>query len=198
MSTSQLARLDQDVTVTDLERIGNTIVTALRDDDGNSRRDLEEAFDRTRGPMARLWPNKVERERQHIAARTMREQAARQAALMEVYAETRLEIARKQADALVASVGTSLQAELAAFAAGRIKAISETINETRNHFMDTYGPQADKVEQYKDRPELYTVAKEQLTGQLMMQFDTLNRLLEGFIIHLQSRVTPSSHHSLGR
>ena len=198
MTTNQLARLDQDVTVTDLESIGNTIVKALRDDDGNSRRDLEEAFDRARGPMARLWPNKVEKERQHLAARTMREQAARKAALMEVYAETRLEIARKQADALVASVGTSLQAALAAFAADRIKEISDTINETRNHFMHTYGPQADQIEQYKDRPELYSVAKDQLNSQLMMQFDTLNRLLEGFIIHLQSRVAPTSHHSLGR
>jgi hypothetical protein len=192
MNSAQLSRLDSDVTVTDLEAIGTTIVNALRDDDNGSQRELEEAFDRKGNLLARIWPTQVEKARQGVAVRTMKEQAVRRAAMMELYSETRLEIARKQADALIASVGISLQVALAAFAAERITELSFTISEARNNFLASYGPAADQIELYKDRPELYSLAKEQLNQQLQMQFATLDQLLEGFVAHLNGRVVPQT------
>ncbi len=62
--------------------------------------------------------------------------------MMEIYTETRLEIARKQADTLIASVGISLQNSLPSFAAEPILQLNATITEMRNRFMESYGPAA--------------------------------------------------------
>ncbi|MDA8195671.1 MAG: hypothetical protein M0019_00410 [Actinomycetota bacterium] len=189
MNYQQLSRTESDVTVNDLGEISKTIGMALRDDDTTSQRELSVAFDRSGGILSRLLPpSKVERARQDLAVRGMKEQAARRAAMMEIYTETRLEIARKQADTLIASVGISLQNSLASFAAEQVFQLHATITEMRNRFMESYGPAADQIELHQGRPELYIRAKEQLNCQLDMQFETMNKLLSGFVKSLSGRV----------
>ncbi|MDA8277194.1 MAG: hypothetical protein M0Z45_03205 [Actinomycetota bacterium] len=187
MTYRQLSLTQPDASVSDLETIGNTLAAALRDNDSISQHDIDEAFERG-GILARLVPTKVERAKQDLAVRGLKEQAQRRAAMMEIYTETRLEIARKQADTLIASVGISLQNSLATFAAEQILQLNATITEMRNRFMESYGPAADQIEVYQARPELYTKAKDQLIRQLDMQFRTMDRLLDGFVKSLSGRV----------
>lgn len=188
-TAAKLALSDSDVTVTDLQSISSGITKSLQTDDAAAQRAIAEAFNE-QGLLSRLFPGPVGRERQRLAVQAMKGQASRKAAMLELYTQTQLEIARKQADALVASVGISLQVELAAFAAENIKQLSKTLNDTSTHFLDTSTPQLENLERYKDHPELYRLAKEQLDKQFAMQFDVLTQLMEGFVSHLRKRVAP--------
>jgi hypothetical protein len=140
----QLSLTQPDASISDLETISDTLAAAIRDNDSISQNDIDEAFERG-GVLAQIVPSKVERAKQDLAVKGMREQAARRGAMMEIYAETRLEIARKQADTLIASVGISLQNSLATFAAEQILQLNATITEMRNRFMESYGPAADQI-----------------------------------------------------
>jgi hypothetical protein len=117
--------------------------------------------------------------------------AASKEQLFGVYTEVQLEIARKQGDALIASVGMHLQAKLTAFAAEKIDEITATISASRSKFLRTFVPQLEEAEQVRAYPDLYRAAKESLDQQQQVYFDTLKKLLDGFVESLETRVARS-------
>lgn len=189
---SELSNLGPDITVTDLEAISTTITNALHGDGGGLGSELEAAFNQKGRFLARLLPTQVERARQTVAVNAIKEKAIQHSAMMELYSTTQLEIARKQADALIASVGVDLQVTLAAFAADRFLQLTATLNDTTYRFLDSYESAADRLERFSRRPELYSRATDQLERQLDIHLETVEQLLKGFVAHLQSRITPQA------
>lgn len=143
------------------------------------------------GLMARLFPTAYEKEQQRITLHKMRSMAEAKEEMFKLYTQVQLEIARKQGDALIASVGMQLHAKLTAFAAERIDEITQTIDESREKFMGRMRPQLAGVENYKDLPELYEPARQSVNQEISIYFQSIGKLLAGFVEALESKVESS-------
>jgi hypothetical protein len=143
------------------------------------------------GLIARLFPTAYEKEQQRITVQRMRSLAKSREDMFKLYTDVQLEIARKQGDALIASVGMDLQAKLTTFAAERIDEITDTVNESRVKFMKRMRPQYEEVENYKDLPDLYARASESVKQEVDIYFDSIGKLLKGFIEALDTKVQSS-------
>jgi hypothetical protein len=138
--------------------------------------------------IARLFPSALEKEKQRTILQRMRSMGRANEEMFKLYTEVQLEIARKQGDALVASVGMNLQTKLTTFAAERIDEITETVDGSRQRFMERMRPQFQNVESYKDIPELYQPALQSVKREVTTYFESISKLLEGFIEALESKV----------
>ena len=103
-----------------LVEVSDAMRKYIRNNDEQALRFAEDQVNQKPGLWSRLLPTKYERERQAIATRQLRQIADNKEAMLALYSETQLEIARKQSDALVATVGLELSQNVSAFAAQKI------------------------------------------------------------------------------
>lgn len=183
---------------TDLQRLEDTpldVLVQISDDvEGYvlaAKKDEEDVaiarLDKKRGLIPRLLPTPYERERQRLDVENMRAVARAKLQMLEYYTELQLVIARQRGDALVAALGTHLQATLAAFAAQKHAELSKTLNASRRRFLDEMAPELAYLETYLSRPELYEPAYESVQHQIATYFGTLKTLLDGYVAALEKK-----------
>lgn len=85
----------------------------------------------------------------------------------------------------------NLQTKLTSFAAERIDEITETVDGSRQRFMERMRPQFENIESYKDIPDLYQPALQSVKREVKTYFESISKLLEGFIDALESKVESS-------
>lgn len=186
-STLSLSRV-QDASKSELSEFAGEIQKFVNEENEAAMADLLERMDRRPGLMSRLLPTPVEKEQNRVAVQRLRNLAGSKEAMLALYTELHMEIARQQGDALIASVGMHLQAQLASFATAKMDELQVTIEESRSRFLTRYAPQKAEIEQVREEhPELYERARENLMMQLDGYFQTLEALLKGFQAALTSR-----------
>jgi hypothetical protein len=142
------------------------------------------------GVIRRFFPNAYEKEQQRITIQEMRDLAESEEKMLALYTAVRLEIARKQGDALIASAGMQLQGALAAFALEQIGRLTATVDGSRTDFMQRYLPHKKEIALYQEEaPELVEEAMASLDRERRIYFETLNSLLDGFVAALKSRTS---------
>lgn len=145
-------------------------------------------INRNPGLISRIFPNAFEKEEQRITLDRMRTMYQKKKDFFDLYAAIQLDIARKQGDALIASVGMELQGKLAAFATQKIDDLSATIGESRRKFLARIKPQLDDLANYQSVPELAGPARQSIQNEIKTYFAGIDELLNGFISALKSRV----------
>jgi hypothetical protein len=193
MESFQLARTQGHETVNDLKDIEMTMTEYISTEHDAA---LETAVERinkiTPGLLEKLFPNFFEnafkREDRRIALDRMRTVHDKKKQILELYTAFRLEIARRECDALLASKGMQLQAGLAAFATQKIDQLDQTLGESRQKFLARIKPQLEELETYKTWPELYDAAKQSITNEWKTYFATADELLRGFTAALKSKI----------
>ncbi|MFJ1542254.1 hypothetical protein ACIODS_27320 [Micromonospora chalcea] len=171
----------------ELEQISNGMQEFMRAASAEARETALEAM-KGSGVFQRLFPSRYQKETQELAVQTLRQFGAAKREFIEVFTRTQLEIARKRADALIATQGMHLQTQLARFAAERIQDLNETINAALERFMSQMAPQFDMIERFQNRPELYEPARRSLNHQIKVYFDSTSALLNGFNESLHKKV----------
>ncbi|MEU4242931.1 hypothetical protein [Actinoplanes sp. NPDC026619] len=177
----------------ELEQVSTGMQEYMRAATAESREAALESMNR-RGVMQRLFPSQYEKERQRIGVQTLRQMSEAKRDLLDVFTRTQIEIARKQADALIATQGMHLQAQLARFAAEKIQDLNSTINVARERFLSEIAPQFDMVERFQQRPEIYKPAYQSLLHQIDVYFNHNAALLDGFNQSLHNRVNAVQQH----
>lgn len=187
MSVQPIANMP-DTTLTELEQVSSGMHDYVRAATSESREAALEAMNR-RGVMQRLFPTQYEKERQRLGVQTMRQIGEAKRELLEVFTRTQIEIARKQADALIATQGMHLQTQLARFANEKIQDLNSSLNSSRERFMTEIAPQFDMIERFQNRPEIYKPAYDSVLHQIEVYFGHHKALLDGFNQALRNRVT---------
>ncbi|MEV4638031.1 hypothetical protein AB0J80_11825 [Actinoplanes sp. NPDC049548] len=141
-----------------------------------------------RGVMQRLFPTQYEKEERRNAVQTLRQLSDAKRDLLEISSQVQIEIARKQADALIATQGVHLQAQLARFATEKIQDLNSTINRAHENFLKEMDPQFEMVQRFEHRPELAKPAYKALLHQISVYYDSTSALLDGFIQSLRSKI----------
>jgi hypothetical protein len=187
---NKLSRLDGTPTE-DLRQISSAMQQYLNTENEATLNTAIEKLNQRPGLVQRLFPTAYQKEQQRIDIQRMRSIANSKEEMFRLYTEVQLEIAKKQGDALIASVGMHLQTKLTAFATERIDEISQTIGESRQRFMQRIKPQLSDLESYRDVPELYDQARQSVNQEIRIYFETIQKLLTGFVEALESRVASS-------
>jgi hypothetical protein len=177
--------------VDELKQISVSMQQYIRTENEAALQTALDKINQKPGLLRRLFPTAYEKEQQRITVQRMRSMAKAKEDLFKLYTDVQLEIARKQGDALIASVGMDLQTKLTAFAAERIDEITDTINESRLRFLKRIRPQYEEIENYKDIPDLHMRALESVKQEVGIYFDSIGKLLTGFIDALDSKVQSS-------
>lgn len=163
----------------DLGEISAGIQEYVRAANAETQQAAMEAMGR-RGLIQRVFPTQYERERQRLGVQALRQVGESKREMLELYARTQIEIARKRADAVIAAQGMHLQEQLASFANAKIESLNATINQTRERFLASMDPQFSMIEKYQGRPELYEPAHKAVLHQIQVYFDSNAALLDGF------------------
>lgn len=188
MPSTSLARVDG-TSVEYLYEVSGAMKSFIKEE---SEAALESAVRRLNdkpGLLNRLLPSAYQREAQQTAAVQLRQVAANKHAMLALYSEVQLEIARQEGDALIASVGMDTQTKLTKFAMAKIAELATTIHASQAEFESHYGPRKSQIETYKDdHPELYERAMQSLKEQFDTYFDTTDELFRGFKAALANRL----------
>lgn len=170
--------------VTDLRRA----MTAENDEALNS---VMSRLTAERGWIARIRPTPVEKEMGKAAADQYRRYALAKAEAFEAYTQIMMELARRQGDALLATVGVHLRAQLTAYATAKQQEVTRLVVTSRNEFLEELAPEFERIEAYRTRPhceELYELGRQSILRQTTRYFETLDELLDGFLNALKSKV----------
>jgi hypothetical protein len=192
MSIQPIANMPN-TSLDELEQVSSSMQEYIRAANSESREAALEAMNR-RGVMQRLFPTQYEKERQRIGVQTLRQVSEAKRELLDVFTRTQIEIARKQADVLIATQGVNLQTQLARFASEKIQDLNSTINAARERFLNEIAPQFDMVERFQNRPEIYKPAYDSLLHQIDVYFSHNAALLDGFNQSLRNRVNAVQQH----
>jgi hypothetical protein len=176
-----------DASLMELDEISTGMQEYIRAANAESRQAVVEALNR-RGIWQRLFPSQYERHRQRIGVQSMRQLGESKREVLDVYAMTQIEIARKRADALIAAQGMHLQTQLTRFANERIEDLNNIVNDSRVRFLESTDPQFDDIERFQGRPELYSRAYASLLHQIDVYFGSTAALLDGFIKSLRNKI----------
>jgi hypothetical protein len=176
-----------DATIADLTEVSTSMQRYIAATDSESQRVAFDAMNR-RGLLKRLFPNEAEREMQRIAVDSQRQMAAAKTELMATYTQAQLEIARKQADSLVAAQGMHMQAQLTAFANEKIQDMNRILNSSRENFLAAMEPQFELIKRYEHRRALFEPAERSVLQQIEAYFGSHKTLLDGFTESLHRRV----------
>ncbi len=186
--TTTLAR-HHNVTEGGIEEVSLALKDAIESENEDQ---LETALGRlAQRPRAVAWllPSAYDKAAKKVNLQRLRALAAHKADMFGAYTETRLEIAREQADVLLKAVGTHYQTELAKFAESKMDEITVTILASRSKFIRQFVPALEEAESLRDRqPELYESVMTSLNQQRSVYFETLGTLLGGFVSKLDSRI----------
>jgi hypothetical protein len=189
--SSQLARTPSGTSTQDLTEISRAMKDYVESENESSMRALVHMMNNKPGFFARLFPTAYEQELEEITLDRMRTMYKAKKKFFELYTEIQLEIARKEGDALIATVGMDLQGKLTAFATSKIEEISQTIGESRQRFMQRMVPQLQDLDNYKAFPDLHGPAHQSVKNEIKTYFQGIDELLRGFIEALKSRVSDS-------
>lgn len=176
-----------DTDLMELEQISAGMQDYIRAANAESQKSALEALSR-RSVWQRLLPSPVDKEQMRVGVQSIRQLGESKRELLEVYSRAQIEIARKRADALIAAQGMHLQGQLTLFASGRIEELNNTINKSRERFMESMAPQFTMIERFQERPELYEPAYEAVNQQISVYFQSTAALLQGFVQSLTTRV----------
>lgn len=188
MPTNSLARVDG-TSVEYLYEVSGAMKSFIRDESETALDTAVRRLDEKPGLLRRLLPTAYEREAQTAAAMQLRQIADNKHAMLALYAEVQLEIARQEGDALIASVGMDTQTKLTKFAMAKIAELATTIHASQAEFESHYGPRKAQIATYRDEhPELYERAMQGLKEQFDIYFDTTDELFRGFKAALANRL----------
>lgn len=185
---NQLARTDGNIS--ELSDIAGKMREYIKSEDEGVLRSIVETTNKSRSLIDRLFPSAFDEEHKQITLDRMRTIYAKKKQYFELYTEVQLEIARKQGDALVASVGMDLQAKVATFATQKILELNGTVGESRERFLERMLPQLTNLDKYKATPILYDPAYKSIQDQIKIYFDAIDQLLRGFNDALSSKLAP--------
>ncbi len=171
----------------ELGEISTGMQEYIRAANAESRQAALDALNR-RGLWQRMFPSPMEKEQVRIGVQSMRQLGESKREVLEVYARTQIEIARRRADALIAAQGMHLQTQLTTFASDRIEELNATINQSIGRFMESMAPQFDMIERFQGRAELYQPAYAALNHQISVYFQSNAALLDGFVQSLNTKV----------
>jgi hypothetical protein len=185
--SNQLSRLG-DTSVDELKQISAGLQQYLATESEAALKSTLDKIGQKPGLIVRLFPTAIQREEQRNILQRMRSVARANEEMYRLYTDVQLELARKQGDVLIASVGMDLQAKLTTFAAKRIEEITETISSSRRRFADRVKPEFENLKNYQDIPDLYQLVRQSIDEEMKTFFTTLNKLLDGFRTALESKV----------
>lgn len=187
----KLSKTSEETPIEELKQISVAMKDYISTENETAMQTVVEKINKKPGLFARLFPNAYEKEQQRITLDRMRTMYKAKKEFFELYTAIQLEIARKQGDALIASVGMELRASLTSFATARIEEVSQTIGASRQRFMQRITPQLDDVENYKAYPDVYEPARQSIKNEIKTYFEGIDELLKGFIEAMKSKVPDS-------
>lgn len=187
--TDKLAAKSSGVSVDDLKTIAVSMQRYVESENDETVQQIAVVMQKNAGFWSRMFPTQIQKEQNHAVAERVRALYKSKEQFFKLYTDVQLEIARKQGDALIASVGMDLQAKLAAFATQKIDELTQTIDESRSRFLERMRPALAEVETYKDLPELYDPASQSVKHEINMYFESMKKLLNGFVNALESKVS---------
>lgn len=189
--TDKLAAKSTGVSVDDLKTIAVSMQRYVESENDETVQQIAVVMQKNSGFWSRMFPTQLQKEQNRAVAERVRALYKSKEQFFKLYTDVQLEIARKQGDALIASVGMDLQAKLAAFATQKIDELTQTIDESRSRFLERMRPALAEVESYKDLPELYDPASQSVKHEINMYFESMKKLLNGFVNALESKVSSS-------
>jgi hypothetical protein len=187
--TESLARTEE--TVDELVQISEGMRRYLETEHADALQTTIERLNQRPGLVRRFFPTAYDAELQRLDVAKLRATADAKEALFTLYSEIRMEIARKQGDALIKATGTHLQAQLTDFALQKMNEITKSVGNSRRTIMASFKEQLADIEEHKDIPDLYRRAKASLVRQQEGYFASLDTLLDGFVQALDTKVNGS-------
>jgi hypothetical protein len=136
-----------------------------------------------------LFPDAFERERKKIVIDSFRTAYGHRRALINGFAETQIEIAKRRGDTLIISVGVSLQTKLAAFASEKLREFARTLIATKDDFLVQAQEHWKSIERYRDIPEIYEPARQDCIDEIRAILGCIQSLRENFTAALQAKVS---------
>lgn len=176
-----------DASLAELTEVSNGMQDFIRATDASAQRAALDAMVR-RGVVGRVFPGKLEREKQRIDVGNMKQMAQAKADLLDLYTTTQIEIARRRADALISTQALHLQAQLTAFATEKLHDMATTVNGSRSKFMAAMAEQFADLERYRHIPALHGQAEQSVLHQTDIFFNSIKILLDGFTAALQNKM----------
>jgi hypothetical protein len=192
MTNGDLDRVDVDkmsnAPVEYLSTVSSRVRQFIREDSDEALRSVVELAEQRPGIFTRLLPTPFEKEQRRVAAEQVRQIADNKRGMLDLYTHIQLEIARREGEVLIAARSVETGGVLTAFATQQLEALTDTIADAQERFLDKFVPRQEAIEKYKDRPEVYKRAYEAQQHQLDVYFDTTKALLEDFKVSLQMRL----------
>lgn len=179
----------KELSMNDLRTIASSMESYIETDNDETIGQVAEVIKKNSGFWSSLFPNEIEVEQNRAASERLRSLYKSKEKFFKLYTDIKLEIVRKQGDALIASVGMDLKTKLAAFAAAKIDELTQTIDESRSRFMKRMRPQLEELDSYQDLAVLYQPAKESINQEIKTYFRSIDELLNGFVDALKSKVS---------
>jgi hypothetical protein len=187
----QLAKDSSGVSVDDLKNIAVSMQRYVETENDDTVQQIAVVMQKNSGFWSRMFPTQLQKEQNRAVSERVRALYKSKEQFFKLYTDVQLEIARKQGDALISTVGMDLQAKLAAFATQKIEELTETIDESRSRFLERMRPALGQVETYKDLPELHEPALQSVKEEINIYFKSISKLLNGFVTALESKVAGS-------
>jgi hypothetical protein len=188
MTSGNVEKLES-ASVEYLSNVAGQMKQLIRDESEEALQGVVSLVEMRPGLLSRLLPTEFEKEKRNIAALQVRQIADNKRAMLALYTEVQLEIARREGEVLIASRSLETGAMLAAFATQKLLELQNTISSSQKIFMDNYGPRQDEIDKYKEsRPELHERAMRSQLHQLDTYFDTTDGLLDDFKASLAKRL----------
>lgn len=186
MST-EFSIIKSDESLNEFSEVANAIEKyATKEDDAN----LEYILDRVnKNPslLTRLFPSKIQKEYDKLSIDHMKSLFQSKSELLKVYNDIKLQIAKKQGDALIAAVGMHLQDKLATIAAEKINSVQDTLEKSRERHMIRMQRQYDAVKSYTNSESKEMFLKS-LKNEEITYFKTVQEILDGFINSLKTKL----------
>ena len=183
----QLANLDN-CSIQELQSIGQSVQKYIEFQDDATFNFALEKMNQKPNLLQRLFPNKFQKIQQEITMNRMQNVHRVREQMFAIYTGVQLEITRQQGDALIASVGMELQDRLTTFAEAKIRSMTETLEKSRDDFMERMERQRVKVEKYRHIPDLAEDYEASLKDEQKTYFAFIKNLLDGFQDTLNRKV----------
>lgn len=172
----------------DLAVVATQIREYLTNEDEQALGAVAQKLNEHPGIIRRFFPSLLEKEEQRLTVERLRSVAEAKAAMFDLFTEVRFEIARREGQALIQSVGMHLQGQLTAFATAEMDGMWITIGRSKARAMEEMIAQAAEIEKYRGNPLFYDDAIESLKKQKDMYFAMVEELFDGFVATLKSRI----------
>ena len=165
--------------VADLTILSNAMKQYVStEDDALLNKELDKIKDK--GLLARWFPNKLQKEADRHALEQIKYLHKSKSEFLKTYTEMQLEIAKTNAEILVAGASMAGRAYLTKFASDKIKEITQTLKRGRiEQAADIAALQTD-LNQYKDIDFLYERYEKSIKHAVSEYFDFVDKLLSDF------------------